>query len=477
MEKHLLSKSTFLRGVQCLKSLYLNKKRPFLRDRLSDAQRAVFKRGTDVGVLAWQLFPGGVDLKPRSPALYRKKAMETLEIVQSQKHPILYEATFQYDRLLAILDILVKSRNGWTAYEVKSSRGISETFLIDAAFQYYVITRAGVPLDDFYLVTVNPDYVLGDKLDVQQFFSQTSVWEEVKSRQAFIEEQIEKEKEALLFTSSPPVPIGLHCHKPYPCDFLGHCWKKVAENSLLYLDAFDQEMRFAQYYAGEDNPEAIDPAPLSDLQKIQLLSARQKEWVINSPALRAFMKTRMDKPVFLSLFAIRPAVPYPKGSRPYDLLPVAAAFHLPGDSRKIKYFIKEEYPARAFVSFLEALYAPGRQIVLYDQAEALELLKTHGTKEAMRRAEERVSGMKTLFQNGTLFHYRFRGDYSPVRTAQILFDGTPPHLNPSLLGMAWQRRVFERNFVFDDLEKETEAHLFALSDFTSRLANFLKNKV
>lgn len=63
MEKHILSKSAFIRGVQCLKSLYLNKKRPFLRDRISDAQQAVFKRGTDVGVLARQLFPCGVDME------------------------------------------------------------------------------------------------------------------------------------------------------------------------------------------------------------------------------------------------------------------------------------------------------------------------------------------------------------------------------------------------------------------------------
>jgi len=52
MEKHVLSKSTFIRGNQCLKSLYLNKKRPFLRDKLSPEQLEKFRRGHNVGFLA-----------------------------------------------------------------------------------------------------------------------------------------------------------------------------------------------------------------------------------------------------------------------------------------------------------------------------------------------------------------------------------------------------------------------------------------
>ncbi|MDZ7740732.1 MAG: hypothetical protein U5Q03_03020 [Bacteroidota bacterium] len=83
MEKHILSKSTFIRGVQCLKSLYLNKKRPFLRDRLSAEQRAKFSRGHEVGLLAQELFPGGTDLKPKSPALYRKAVRATADLIET----------------------------------------------------------------------------------------------------------------------------------------------------------------------------------------------------------------------------------------------------------------------------------------------------------------------------------------------------------------------------------------------------------
>ena len=136
MEKHLLSKSTFIRGNQCLKSLYLNKHRPFLRDRPDPETLARFKRGHRFGSLAQQLFPGGVDLGPKSYHQYQKAVRTTREAIRTNSYPVIYEAGFQFDRLLVFLDILIREDGNWMAYEVKSSYSISDTFLLDAAFQY-----------------------------------------------------------------------------------------------------------------------------------------------------------------------------------------------------------------------------------------------------------------------------------------------------------------------------------------------------
>jgi hypothetical protein len=55
-----LSKSQFIRGLQCPKSLCLYKTQPDLRDQVSQAQEAIFQAGTDVGIVAQGLFPGGM---------------------------------------------------------------------------------------------------------------------------------------------------------------------------------------------------------------------------------------------------------------------------------------------------------------------------------------------------------------------------------------------------------------------------------
>jgi hypothetical protein len=66
MEKHVLSKSTFIKGMQCHKAFYLNKHHKELKEEVSAAQEAIFTQGTSVGELATQLFPGGVDCTPES---------------------------------------------------------------------------------------------------------------------------------------------------------------------------------------------------------------------------------------------------------------------------------------------------------------------------------------------------------------------------------------------------------------------------
>ncbi len=475
MEKHILSKSTFIRGTQCLKSLYLNKKRPYLRNRLSDAQRAVFKRGTDVGLLAQQLFPGGTDMKPHSPALYRKKVAETMDSILHNSHNTLYEATFQYDRLLVLLDILVKGNKGWLAYEVKSSVKISETFLLDAAFQYYVITHSGVGLEDFFLIYINADYKRGEVLDIDQLFVKQSVVEEVKARQPYIKGQIEKSKEALNAASSPKIAIGTRCRNPYPCDFTNHCWKKVAENSLLYLDAFDENERFSRYYAGEDQPAEIETLNLPPLQKVQVTSAKNREIVADKEKINAFVTEHLSSPVMASFFFLRPAVPFLKNTKPYQRIPVASITgNIKGISENTTFFIQEKDPPDAFEAYFRKLLSNNYAIIVYDKSDVMNYLRETDNTDLIKVASEKLIDMKELFDKGLLFHYIIRGDYSPQHVAEIFMNEKNPGLDPALLGMKWQQKLFEPNPDFSELQRETNEFLNKMLKFQSDFANFLK---
>ncbi len=477
MEKHLLSKSTFIRGTQCLKSLYLNKKRPFLRDRLSQAQQAVFKRGTDVGILAQQLFPDGIDCKPRSPSQFPKKAMETLEIIRQNQHPVLYEATFQYNRLLTILDILVQKGQSWQAFEVKSALKISDTFLLDAAFQYYVITGAGIELDDFFLVTVNPDYVRKEELELQHLFTKQSVLSEVIQRQDFIALQVEKEKEALQATSSPKIDIGPHCHHPYDCDFLSHCWKKTADNSLLYLDAFDEKFRFEKYYAGEDLPESVVQEQLNERQKLQIHSALQKSLAVNHEKLNAFFSRQKEAPVFLALLILRPAIPLFRGMKPYQPFPVAAMLFYPKEKRyQTTFFLSKENIPEESLDFLKKILSKYSNLIYYEKARIYDLFNKTALDEIKQPCKEKTNNLMTLFQNGTVYHYLIRGNYSPEHIARILSLPPSTQTDTSKLETQWIQELGSGNFQVTKLKQETENHLKRQIHFNENLYNYLKHK-
>ena len=56
LSKSVLSKSTFIRGLQCEKSLYLYKHHYTLKDPTPTSLQVVFDQGTNIGLLAQSLF-------------------------------------------------------------------------------------------------------------------------------------------------------------------------------------------------------------------------------------------------------------------------------------------------------------------------------------------------------------------------------------------------------------------------------------
>ena len=154
MTKHLLSKSTFLRGLQCHKALYLNKHHPEFRDEISEPQQQIFSTGREVGKLAHQLFPGGIDAGPREPYKYKESVLYTQELI-NRGDPVIYEAAFQHDGVLILADILVRDQGKWNIFEVKSSTGIKAVYIFDTAVQYYVVTNSGIPVENISIVYIN----------------------------------------------------------------------------------------------------------------------------------------------------------------------------------------------------------------------------------------------------------------------------------------------------------------------------------
>src|SRR3989304_7333723 len=104
---HTLSKSTFLRGLQCHKSLYLNRFHKGLRDPVDPSTQAAFDRGHDVGELAQRLFPGGVLARASQPWFVREALQRTRQLLDGGES-VLYEPAFQHDGGLAYVGILAR---------------------------------------------------------------------------------------------------------------------------------------------------------------------------------------------------------------------------------------------------------------------------------------------------------------------------------------------------------------------------------
>jgi hypothetical protein len=326
-KKSTLSKSTLIRSIQCSKSLYLYKKFYNLRDKADVSQQQRFDRGHRIGKLAHQLFPGGKDCSPPNPFSYDASIAATKLLVQ-QHFPVIYEAAFKYNGIMAALDLLEQKDGKWYAYEVKSSFRISATYLLDAAIQYYIITRSGLPLEDFAIINVNGDYVFDGQLDVHSFFKQTSVMDEIQERIPFIERTIEAAIATLDSTEIPDVAIGAQCNKPYPCDFQGYCWKNIETDSIWYLPGISMQEKSLFVERGITQIAQIETtAELNSRQRVIVESYQQKKPHIQAEKIRTFVQAADYPLYYFDIEAFQPAVPLFKDTKPYERIPFLYSLH------------------------------------------------------------------------------------------------------------------------------------------------------
>ena len=327
--KSRLSKSTFIRGLQCEKSLYLYKHNYRLKDPTPSSLQAVFDQGTNIGLLAQELFPNGADASPENHFKMVESVRKTQEFI-SQGKSIIYEATFLYNNVLAALDILVKDEEGWKAYEVKSSTKVSETYIKDAAIQYYTITNSGIDLKDISIVHINNQYTKDGDLDIHQLFTIESVYDQVLEFLPRIPNEVRRLKNVIKSPDAPNVDIGNHCSDPYDCDFRGTCWKHIPDYSIFNISRLNRDKKFDLYNQGVITLDDIDlgQTDLNPNQVLQVQSEVNGTSHIDIEEIRNFTNG-LDYPLFfLDFETIGPAVPKYDGSRPYQQLVFQYSLHI-----------------------------------------------------------------------------------------------------------------------------------------------------
>ncbi len=104
---------------------------------------------------------------------------------------------------------------------------LSDTFILDAALQYYVIHNCGVPLEDISIIGINPEHINNEKSELHNYFIIKSVLSQVLEKQNFVKNQIELAKSTLALKRCPDIATGSQCYKPYKCDFIGYCHQRI----------------------------------------------------------------------------------------------------------------------------------------------------------------------------------------------------------------------------------------------------------
>ncbi|MBD0332880.1 MAG: DUF2779 domain-containing protein [Chitinophagaceae bacterium] len=432
-----LSKSTFVRGCKCMKSLYLYNFHRELQDELSEKQQTIFHQGNEVGMFARQLFPNGQDATVK-PFNYTSSTQITKNLLRLG-YKTIYEASFMYNNVYAAADILVIKRDGWYLYEVKSSASVKPYYVLDAALQYYILKNLGYPVKQVGIICINKDYVRHGKIEPEKLFNIHDVTNEVIAKQEYVEDQVAEMQQMLDQRIAPMCKIGPHCNQFFSCDFQGHCWKKFdeAEHPVYNISRIGDrlwDLVKKNIYCQSQIPDSYY-FKLSPSQREEITcTLEQSSPEPNIKRLKRFLGEISLPVAFLDFETIGTAIPLFDGTRPFQQVPFQFSLHCDdgrGGYRHHEYLGdgKTDPRPKLIEKLLEAIPATGSVLVYFMPFEKSRLQELGASfpqyRKQLLQLCDRLVDLIIPFRERYVYHYKMNGSASMKSVLPALF----PELN------------------------------------------------
>lgn len=452
---HILSKSTYIKGLQCPKALYLYKKHPYLRDKISIEQRARFKRGTDIGVVARNYFPGGQNMAPSSPSQFEKMFAKTMENLSNSDINVMYEAVFIYNDTLIMLDILVRDGNKWKAIEVKSSVSLNETYYQDAALQYYVLKNCGVELSDLQLMYINHDFVKNGEINVKDLFLFKSVIDYAKEHQKEITEKVKELKDIVSLSNAPKINIGTQCFSPYKCDYLGHCWKKIPKDSYLHISAINDGELLSLYNSNiTENRDFRRLQSHNSMAINQLEALEQNTYYINYKTFYDLISKKNKSIAFLNILFYRPAIPILDAHKPYQEVVLAYSILSNQNEEIIEWNCLDDYSKMEEGLSLLTETLKSFEKVIYFSAQNINTLMQRYNIVDSKDIFYKISNFRDILKESDFFNRNTKYDFSLKTIYEGLFPDESIFEHSRIILNAVSDSELDRLLVSQDMENE-----------------------
>jgi hypothetical protein len=431
-----ISKSKFMAGAQCYKRLYFQVHQPELAAEPDASAFALMEQGHEVGMLARQLFPGGVEVD--GSAGLDEAIRATRELAANPAIPAIFEGAFENGGAFVWVDVLHRCRdNRWRLLEVKSTTDLKDYHLDDVAIQHRVVSRSGLDLASSCLAHVNRNYVFqGGTIDPRQFFKIRNLTGRVERLQPKLTFQLRAEFIVLNMPKAPDLPTGRHCTEPVTCEFFDRCNPPRPDDHIAYLPRLhasaEEELEEMGVESIHDIP---DDFPLSERQRRACTSVQTGEPWFN-PELGKALESLRYPMYFTDFESVNPAVPRFPGMRPYDQLPFQWSVHVlrePGVEPEHYEFLATDAsePRQEFITSLCGVLGESGSIVVYAAFETQRLSELAAWLPEfagrIKKIQPRLWDLLPVVRNH-VYHPAFGGSFSlkavlPALVPELTYEG------------------------------------------------------
>ncbi len=394
------------------------------RELLENDEKLNMVLGQETEKLAQGLFKKGVEVE----SYYEAGSIETIKLI-NEGATVIYQAQAMTTKYLARTDILVKKKDGWHLYEVKSASNFKnhqKNYTHDVMFQSTAFKLAGINLKSMNLIHVNNQYIFDKKkgLDVEKLFVVVNLTDIIMKGMDNELKEMEKAHKILTSNTKPKIPAPVKkfeyglpplMHKEY--------YKDIPDYSIYDLAGSLKQDKVNELVSKgilkmTDIPKDYD---LSSKQLHQIKLTKKKGDDIFKPAIEAELNDLVFPLYFLDYETISSPIPLFDGTKPWQQIPMQYSLHiLNKPDGKLKHYeylhTDKSSPFKPIAKHLrEQIGDKGTVIAWYmsfekgRNAEIGEMVPKF--KDFMTDLNNRMYDLMMIFKNN-YDDYRFKGSFS-----------------------------------------------------------------
>jgi hypothetical protein len=433
----LITKSNFLRFLECPRYGWLYRNRP---DLVEKTESHIAKQGDEVESLAHGLFEEGTKVP-------WENAVEITAEHLKKGTPVLYQATLKTDKYLARADILVKDPdgNGWHLYEVKSTSKEKKTHIPDLCFQTTTFEEAGLKLSTINLIHVNKTYRFDAQkgLEIKKFFVIEDLTQKVRDEQVAFAEAMSR-AHAVLTDPEEPHPKILVKNFEYEVSpsFEAYYRQGIPEYSIYDIGYISKKELTK---LTEKGIRAIEEIPdgffKQEYKNLQVEVTKTKKPFRDFDRIAQTRATFQYPLYFLDYETVAPAIPIFDGTRPYQHLCFQYSLHVKRTPESaLEHFeflhLEKDNPVPHLLKRLRSdIGDQGTVFVWYEPFETTrnkEMAEDYAEyREFLENLNERVYDLMKIVSEGMYEDYRFKGSASIKKVLPVLV----PELSYKELGV------------------------------------------
>lgn len=415
----------------------------------------------------------------------------TAKIIASKKFNVYYQPYFCYQNYVTKCDLLFdRGKNGFDLYEIKAVNQINtkkrkKDFNNDLLYQCWILDKLGYRIRNVYILHLNHEYSLQDKLDVNQLFKVDDSFSEEVIAQIKINKETKIIDQLMIkawtylqndFITMQTKLLDQECQEEN-LTYCTHIIKKVkSKYNWLQLYRLQRGLKAKFYlknFGKEIDLENIDFSKftLSERQLRSIKVIQGLENVVQSKdKVHAQLKQYQFPIYFYDFETINTAIPRFKDTKPWMQIPFQYSIHIltktDNTLQHCEYLSQTRNdPRQDFIkSFLRDMqkYGPGSYVV-YNVAFERMILKSllasvHLTNQEKIMIENLIT--KTLdlmdfFKEFNIYHKNFYGSLSIKKTLPALISDFENSYRKLKIQKGDQASAYYFNYLHDLIDETT----------------------